>query len=102
MFSVSPFFIITIPLSPPQSIPKKRTRFVSRPKILPIFGSFKNKYDWEKNIICFRKEKISMKKKIYTRPVSVVLTEEIFNSIKEITDQGNIGVLWECEWSCSG
>jgi hypothetical protein len=43
-----------------------------------------------------------MKKKIYTRPVSVVLTEEIFNSIKEITDQGNIGVLWECEWSCSG
>jgi metal-responsive CopG/Arc/MetJ family transcriptional regulator len=33
-----------------------------------------------------------MKKKTFTRPVSVVLTEEIFNSIKEITDQGNIGI----------
>ena len=29
-----------------------------------------------------------MKKKIYTRPISVVLTDEIFNRIKEITDQG--------------
>ena len=33
-----------------------------------------------------------MKKKIYTRPVSVVLTEEIFNSIKEITDSWEISI----------
>ena len=33
-----------------------------------------------------------MKKKIYTRPVSVVLTEEIFNSIKKITDRGDTGI----------
>lgn len=33
-----------------------------------------------------------MKKKIHTRPVSVVLTEEIFNRIKNITDRGNIDI----------
>jgi hypothetical protein len=33
-----------------------------------------------------------MKKKIYIRLVSVVLTDETFNSIKMITDQGNIGI----------
>ena len=33
-----------------------------------------------------------MKKKIYTRPVSVVLTEEIFKSINKIKDRGDIGI----------
>ena len=32
-----------------------------------------------------------MKKKIYTRPISVVLSDEMFNRIKIITDQGDIG-----------
>jgi len=32
-----------------------------------------------------------MKKKIYTRPISVVLSDEMFNKIKLITDQGDIG-----------
>lgn len=32
-----------------------------------------------------------MKKKLYTRPVSVVLSDEMFNQIETITDQGNIG-----------
>ena len=31
-----------------------------------------------------------MKKKIYTRPVSVTLSAEMFERIKEITDSGNI------------
>jgi hypothetical protein len=33
-----------------------------------------------------------MKKKIYTRPVSVVLNEDIFNAVKAITDQGEISL----------
>jgi hypothetical protein len=33
----------------------------------------------------------SMKKKIFTRPVSVMLSVEMFDQIKTITDQGNIG-----------
>ena len=32
-----------------------------------------------------------MKKKIYTRPVSVMLTNEMFEQIRTITDQGDIG-----------
>jgi len=32
-----------------------------------------------------------MKKKFYTRPISVVLSDEMFNKIKIITDQGDIG-----------
>ena len=32
-----------------------------------------------------------MKKKIYTRPVSVMLSVDMFDQIKAITDQGNIG-----------
>ena len=32
-----------------------------------------------------------MKRKIYTRPVSVVMSDEMFDQIKTITDQGNIG-----------
>lgn len=31
-----------------------------------------------------------MKKKLYTRPVSVVMSDEMFDQIKTITDQGNI------------
>lgn len=33
-----------------------------------------------------------MKKKIYTRPVSVVLSEKMFNLIKTATDKGDIGI----------
>ena len=33
-----------------------------------------------------------MKKKIYTRPVSVVLSQEIFMQIQEITDQEDISI----------
>jgi len=33
-----------------------------------------------------------MKKKIYTRPVSVTLSEEMFDRIKTITDKENIGI----------
>ena len=33
-----------------------------------------------------------MKKKIYTRPVSVMLSEEMFNLIKTVTDKGEIGI----------
>ena len=33
-----------------------------------------------------------MKKKIYTRPVSVTLPDEMFDQVKAITDQGNIGL----------
>ena len=33
-----------------------------------------------------------MKRKIYTRPVSVTLSNEMFNQVREITDQGNIGL----------
>jgi len=36
-------------------------------------------------------DKQFMKKKIYTRPISVVLSDEMFNKIKLITDQGDIG-----------
>jgi len=32
-----------------------------------------------------------MKKKIFTRPISVVLSDEMFNKIKTITDPGDIG-----------
>ena len=32
-----------------------------------------------------------MKKKVYTRPISVVVSDEMFDQIKTITDQGNIG-----------
>jgi len=32
-----------------------------------------------------------MKKKIYTRPISVMLSVDMFDQIKTITDQGNIG-----------
>ena len=33
-----------------------------------------------------------MKKKIYTRPVSVVLTDEMFEQIKVIADTQDIGI----------
>lgn len=33
-----------------------------------------------------------MKKKIYTRPVSVMLPEEMFDEIKTITDMQGIGI----------
>lgn len=33
-----------------------------------------------------------MKKKVFTRPVSVVLPDEMFNRIQEITDAGDIGL----------
>ena len=33
-----------------------------------------------------------MKKKLYTRPVSVTLSEEMFEQIKEITDSVEISV----------
>lgn len=33
-----------------------------------------------------------MKKKIYTRPVSVMLSEEMFDEIKTITDMQGIGI----------
>jgi len=36
-------------------------------------------------------DKQLMKKKFYTRPISVVLSDEMFNKIKIITDQGDIG-----------
>lgn len=32
-----------------------------------------------------------MKTKLYTRPVSITLTDEMFERIKEITDSNNIG-----------
>ena len=33
-----------------------------------------------------------MKKKVYTRPVSVMLSEEMFDQVKTITDQASIGI----------
>ena len=33
-----------------------------------------------------------MKKKVFTRPVSVVLSQETFTLIKEITDREDIGI----------
>jgi len=33
-----------------------------------------------------------MKKKLYTRPLSVTLSEEMFDQIKEITDQESIAL----------
>lgn len=33
-----------------------------------------------------------MKKKLYTRPVSVMLSDEMFEQIKRITDSGEIGI----------
>lgn len=33
-----------------------------------------------------------MKQKIYTRPVSITLTDEMFERIKEITDSRSIGI----------
>jgi Arc/MetJ-type ribon-helix-helix transcriptional regulator len=38
------------------------------------------------------KEKTLMKKKLFTRPVSVVLSEEMFDQIKTITDHGEISI----------
>jgi hypothetical protein len=35
---------------------------------------------------------MTMKKKIYTRPVSVVLSQETFDRIQEITDRGDIAI----------
>ena len=32
-----------------------------------------------------------MKQKLYTRPISVMLSVDMFDQIKSITDQGNIG-----------
>ncbi len=32
-----------------------------------------------------------MKQKLFTRPISVVLSIEMFDQIKAVTDQGNIG-----------
>ncbi|MGA3282588.1 MAG: hypothetical protein ABSD50_16590 [Smithella sp.] len=32
-----------------------------------------------------------MKKKIYTRPISVMLSVDMFDQIKAVTDQGNMG-----------
>ena len=32
-----------------------------------------------------------MKQKLFTRPISVMLSIEMFDQIKTITDQGNIG-----------
>jgi metal-responsive CopG/Arc/MetJ family transcriptional regulator len=32
-----------------------------------------------------------MKQKLFTRPISVVLSVDMFDQIKTITDQGNIG-----------
>jgi metal-responsive CopG/Arc/MetJ family transcriptional regulator len=33
-----------------------------------------------------------MKKKMFTRPVSVILSDEMFEQIKTITDHGEIGL----------
>lgn len=33
-----------------------------------------------------------MKQKIYTRPVSITLADEMFEQIREITDSRNIGI----------
>ncbi len=33
-----------------------------------------------------------MKKKVYTRPVSVMLSEEIFDQVKTIADNEEIGI----------
>jgi len=33
-----------------------------------------------------------MKKKIFTRPVSVTLSDEMFDQVKAITDQQSIGI----------
>jgi len=33
-----------------------------------------------------------MKKKVFTRPVSAVLTDEMFNEIKVIADKQDIGI----------
>jgi predicted DNA-binding protein len=33
-----------------------------------------------------------MKQKLFTRPVSIVLSIEMFDQIKAITDQSNIGI----------
>jgi predicted Zn-dependent protease len=38
------------------------------------------------------KEVMPMKKKLYTRPVSVVLSQETFIQIQEITDQKDISI----------
>ena len=35
---------------------------------------------------------MTMKKKIYTRPVSVVLSQETFDQIEEITDREDIAI----------
>jgi hypothetical protein len=35
---------------------------------------------------------MTMKKRIYTRPVSVVLSQETFTQIKEITDRKDIAI----------
>ena len=33
-----------------------------------------------------------MKRKLYTRPVSIVLSDEMFDQIRKITDQRNISI----------
>lgn len=33
-----------------------------------------------------------MKKKLYTRPVSVVLSDEMFDQVKIVTDERHIGI----------
>jgi Arc/MetJ-type ribon-helix-helix transcriptional regulator len=33
-----------------------------------------------------------MKKKVFTRPVSVTMSDEMFDQVKAITDQGQIGL----------
>ena len=33
-----------------------------------------------------------MKKKLYTRPVSVTLSDEMFSEIKTVTDERHIGI----------
>jgi len=43
-----------------------------------------------KSILERRRE--SMKRKIFTRPVSIVLSIEMFQQIKEITDHEDIGI----------
>jgi len=49
-------------------------------------------YELKKNQILIIKEETVMQKKIYIRPVSVVLSDEMFNRIKAITDRENIGI----------
>jgi Arc/MetJ-type ribon-helix-helix transcriptional regulator len=40
----------------------------------------------------FRKEVIPMKKKLFVRPVSVVLPDEMFKHIKNLTDRSEVSI----------